>query len=525
MVAERVLDTNKLDTTKPELSDYEANLSQNISDCLEVLAQLSVGLDVNPRFYEVHAFEATKELTVFDLLDISLVHGWVFDPQDEEAGKVIGQRSYNELVELLISTLDAGAVDRIESNTSLHFKRPSVQSAGSSSYAPKSIVPSHVAPASAGHVAGTTTDTRTLHSPAHLTLHPRPSDSATPASPSKAEAAFTQAVTAVMQDLNLGEGPSASSAPSTSAGPSALPPAAALVAPIVPTLSADSEQQARRAYEAVVVKDFLEANCSQLTVYGLARMQERLRENQLAVFFRNNHFNVIFRYNSQLYLLVTDQGYLREPSVVWERLDTVDGDTQMCTASFTPYVAPERSAAVATGVPLEALQGLSEEDAAAIALAATEGLDHGEPPRAAGLMAAAQGPPMGSAGHDVDADLALALQLQQQEEMEMEARQAEEQARRQQQQQAQQQAQRQSSQQQQQWQRQAGQDAYAQQQQIYAQAQAAAAQAQARAQSASGQYQQRPAAGSRPPAGYVPRPAPAQAPQPKPAEESKCHIM
>jgi hypothetical protein len=32
-----------------------------------------------------------------------------------------------------------------------------------------------------------------------------------------------------------------------------------------------------------------------------------------------------------LYLLVTDQGYLREPGVVWERLSGIDGDTQFFT--------------------------------------------------------------------------------------------------------------------------------------------------------------------------------------------------
>ena len=31
-----------------------------------------------------------------------------------------------------------------------------------------------------------------------------------------------------------------------------------------------------------------------------------------------------------LYLLVTDQGYLREPHVVWERLSGIDGDTAFC---------------------------------------------------------------------------------------------------------------------------------------------------------------------------------------------------
>lgn len=40
-------------------------------------SKLNVGLDVNLRFNSPTAFEATRELTVFDLLGIDLVHGWV----------------------------------------------------------------------------------------------------------------------------------------------------------------------------------------------------------------------------------------------------------------------------------------------------------------------------------------------------------------------------------------------------------------------------------------------------------------
>ena len=69
-------------------------------------------------------------------------------------------------------------------------------------------------------------------------------------------------------------------------------------------------------------------NTSQLSYHGLTRLHERLRANQLAVFFRNNHFNTLFKHeDGALYLLVTDLGYLREGAVVWERLSGIDGDT------------------------------------------------------------------------------------------------------------------------------------------------------------------------------------------------------
>ena len=34
-----------------------------------------------------------------------------------------------------------------------------------------------------------------------------------------------------------------------------------------------------------------------------------LRPNELAVFFRNNHFNAVLMYNNAIHILVTDQGY------------------------------------------------------------------------------------------------------------------------------------------------------------------------------------------------------------------------
>jgi hypothetical protein len=37
-----------------------------------------------------------------------------------------------------------------------------------------------------------------------------------------------------------------------------------------------------------------------------------LKPRQLAVLFRNNHFNTIFKIEDSLFILVTDQGYLHE---------------------------------------------------------------------------------------------------------------------------------------------------------------------------------------------------------------------
>lgn len=45
---------------------------------------------------------------------------------------------------------------------------------------------------------------------------------------------------------------------------------------------------------------------------------------ELFALFRNSHLAVLYRYGGSLYTLVTDQVFLHEPSVVWERLEDVD---------------------------------------------------------------------------------------------------------------------------------------------------------------------------------------------------------
>ena len=82
LVAGYLLDANdeqKLSKSLPE--EYKANLRKNVSDAIAILAKLTTGIDVNVRFHDVKGFEFTDEISIFDLMDISLVHGWLVDPQ------------------------------------------------------------------------------------------------------------------------------------------------------------------------------------------------------------------------------------------------------------------------------------------------------------------------------------------------------------------------------------------------------------------------------------------------------------
>ncbi|KAK8951755.1 hypothetical protein KSP39_PZI004409 [Platanthera zijinensis] len=91
-----------------------------------------------------------------------------------------------------------------------------------------------------------------------------------------------------------------------------------------------------------LIKNFLEGTANQLTIYGLFCLQEGLKERELCIFFRNNHFSTMFKFNGELYLLVTDQGYMNQPDLVWEKLNEVNGDTVFMTGNFTQFKADDQ---------------------------------------------------------------------------------------------------------------------------------------------------------------------------------------
>ncbi|XP_073763110.1 ubiquitin carboxyl-terminal hydrolase MINDY-2 isoform X1 [Danio rerio] len=190
-----------LEAKPKEISEAQRlNYEQNMSDAMAVLHKLQTGLDVNVKFTGVRVFEYTPECIVFDLLDIPLYHGWLVDPQMADIVKAVGNCSYNQLVEKIISC--------------------------------------------------------------------KQSDSS------------------------------------------------------------------ELAGEGFVAEQFLNSTATQLTYHGLCELTSTVQEGELCVFFRNNHFSTMTKFKAQLYLLVTDQGFLTEEKVVWESLHNVDGDGNFCDSEF-----------------------------------------------------------------------------------------------------------------------------------------------------------------------------------------------
>lgn len=89
--------------------------------------------------------------------------------------------------------------------------------------------------------------------------------------------------------------------------------------------------------EGKIINRWLDETAAQLTFHGIAKLHEEIKEGQLCVFFRNNHFSTIVMHEAALWMLVTDQGYTRQQGIVWEKLDSTDGDSVFATSSFDEW--------------------------------------------------------------------------------------------------------------------------------------------------------------------------------------------
>ena len=314
LVAARILDENARggaggrtgdDAAKGD--DFEAmdaeqaeamrqNQEQNVSDAMAALPSLATGLDVNVRFRHALDFEFTAELAIFDLLDVTLCHAWVADPAHHpEAAAAIGARGYNQLMERVIEL--TCAAEEAEAKTP---ERDSDSVAA----------PGAFDEGEGGRDASTRPD----------------------ASPRMNRSPSEQEMVRRAMRLSLEE------AGANAGGNEEEDVVAAIVSELVSRAAnavaeyEDECESSRRESsrgsahladvlaERYALDDFLASSASQLTRGGLASALDRVNERELVVFFRNNHFSTAFKLDGVLYNLVTDQGYLGEPDVVWEVL-------------------------------------------------------------------------------------------------------------------------------------------------------------------------------------------------------------
>lgn len=86
----------------------------------------------------------------------------------------------------------------------------------------------------------------------------------------------------------------------------------------------------------LLAEEFLEKTASQLTLHGLNELRTKIKDNEIGILFRNNHFLTLFKRESEIYTLVTDHGYLTEDNIIWETLDNIEGVGRFFDSNFRP---------------------------------------------------------------------------------------------------------------------------------------------------------------------------------------------
>ncbi|KAK1419226.1 hypothetical protein QVD17_28389 [Tagetes erecta] len=260
------------------------NQVQHLSDTLALLPSFATSIDVDIKFKRIDDFEFMRERVIFDMLNIPLYHGCLVDPMDSDVLNAIGSKSFNTVVEELVA-LERQNMEAMKPTGTGNPFLSDDDSGQDIKYNDDWVTFETVA---GGDVCSSLEAVNTSHGPQMNTggSHQLESGSSAPNVVQESAKGMTVGITAMEGDL---------------------------------------------------IRSFLLKNASQLTPYGLFRLQYDLKEGILCMFIRNNHFNLMFKYGGILYTLVTDEGYINTPGVVWEKLTEVNGGTTFANSSFMSY--------------------------------------------------------------------------------------------------------------------------------------------------------------------------------------------
>jgi hypothetical protein len=441
MLAEYMLETNQPSETDAGL---RANQQQNLQDGMSLFPKLQRGLDVNVKFNAVDAFEYSEDLLLFDLLNVRLLHGWLVDPQDGETCAAVGNLTYNQVVERIID-YQSSSSNNHEHQSAFQPNGNEQQAEEAPAAAPEAATHEPVQPAAASPrpTLGQQAEEDELQRALALSMVVASTEDAplaqvspppSPPAGQSGELMDTQTEVSAPEGEETPAAHASGDAPANSDYAPAFDPFPTVsgTAPIAPPVATEeptpppddtptedaSVTRSRTSdtvtREGIFLQEWLHGSASQLTYYGLERLHTELSERELCVFFRNNHFATLTKHAGELYLLVTDLGYAREPLIVWERLNQIDGDSTLCMSSFDrvdeSLTATATEAASAAAFEVQ----FAGAEAARVAEAARAGEAGGEGYPGAGGH---RGDGAGYVAEGVDADMALAIQLQREEEV------------------------------------------------------------------------------------------------------------
>ncbi|KAL7160223.1 hypothetical protein ABFS83_01G079000 [Erythranthe nasuta] len=379
------------------MMDSKPGTYKGIEEVIGLLRRLTTGINVNIKFRRIHEFVSTPECAIFGSLGIPLYHGWIVDPQDKETYAAIGSESYDflapESYDFAAATTSAPVLASASPSRDHSFddsrhrvrKGDIEEEADVLKTLELSEVDRFTSDVSSGTHLGTSEEdfieepeeTGSLISSDRDDIYEDEEecilDSITVVSEKREPVYEGESVISLqtkseqkkkLEDDNVDFAAATITSalglpsPSPSIGHSFEEEAEHLktlklseaderanVTNSEKGFTKESEETGTSSYEnqepvyegdrREIIKNFI--NGSQLTVYGLSCLQDEVTEREICVFFRNNHFNTMFKYEGELYILATDQGFIDLPNLVWEKLNEVNGNTVYTTCDFKEF--------------------------------------------------------------------------------------------------------------------------------------------------------------------------------------------
>lgn len=335
MLANRALLRSQQQSSSKSSNQQGNNHEYHLNEVLSILPQLQHGMDVNPQFTSPQSIEYTHNLAALDLLGVELVHGWVLDPQDVDTCAVVEERSYNELIELVVV---GGGEERKREVERLEGVK------GEKEEELKRILLLLVE-TTEGISKGTEIEAEVVNK-GEAAID---SEAETQTQTNNKD---NDSVEVANIDANENDTKSSTTKQISSEASLSLHEQQAKLKQEIADISLEIEHASLQISRANVANDFLTSTSHQLTYHGLERLHAHIGDDAVHVFFRNNHFGTITKHNGILYLLVTDLGYANTPEIVWEKLDSIDGNTEYVNEYFEKP-SPREELAPAAGPTID----------------------------------------------------------------------------------------------------------------------------------------------------------------------------